>query len=166
MTDYITAPLARWRAATDAPLLVLAIGSLPVLLLEFGRSDLTYGDRVFLDVVNVVVLVAFAIDYFVELALARHRVQYARREWASLLIVLAQAAALVPSLTAFGVLRILRAGRAWRGIIVLARVFAIGGAAAKDGRTILRRHAAGFALGVAGFTWLTSAVAFTMTEDV
>lgn len=166
MTDYLTPRIARWRAATDAPLLILAIGSLPVLLLEFGRSDMTHSDRVFLDVVNVVVLVAFALDYFVELAVARHRLSYVRGEWTSLLIVLAQAAALVPALTALGVLRILRAGRAWRGIVVLARVLAIGGAASREGRTILRRHAAGFALGVAGFTWLTSAVAFTMTEDV
>ena len=30
----------------------------------------------------------------------------------------------------------------------------------------MRRHAAGFALGVAGLTWLTSAVGFTMAEDV
>ena len=32
MTDYVTPCLARWRQATDAPLLVLAIGSLPLLL--------------------------------------------------------------------------------------------------------------------------------------
>ena len=75
-----------------------------------SSAVLTRGDRVFLDVANVAVLVAFAIDYFVELALARERVRYVRREWASLLIVLAQAAALVPSLTAFGGLRILLAG--------------------------------------------------------
>ena len=35
-----------------------------------------------------------------------------------------------------------------------------------EGRTLLRRHAAGVALGVAGMTWLTSAVAFTLVEDV
>lgn len=31
---------------------------------------------------------------------------------------------------------------------------------------ILRRHAAAFALGIAGMTWRTSAVAFTLAEDV
>jgi voltage-gated potassium channel len=74
--------------------------------------------------------------------------------------------ALVPALTGFGVLRVLRAGRVWRSIAALARVVAIGGAAAREGASILRRHAAGFALGAAGLTWLTSAVAFTLIEDV
>ncbi|HEY7628137.1 MAG TPA: hypothetical protein VH761_13765 [Ilumatobacteraceae bacterium] len=32
--------------------------------------------------------------------------------------------------------------------------------------TLLREHAAGFALGMAGLTWLTSAAAFTVAEDV
>lgn len=46
------------------------------------------------------------------------------------------------------------------------RLFAIGGASAKQGRTYLRTHAASLALGAAGLTWLTSAVAFTIAEDV
>lgn len=164
--DYLTPRLQRWRSATDAPLLILAIGSLPLLLLEVARQGLSDGDRVFLDVINVVVLVAFALDYLVELGLAGRRRQYIVREWTSLLIVLAQALALIPALSAVGALRALRAGRAWRSIIVLARVAAIGGAAAREGRSILRRHAASFALGFAGLTWLSSAVAFTLVEDV
>ncbi|MCU1485590.1 MAG: putative voltage-gated potassium channel protein [Actinomycetia bacterium] len=166
MTDYGTPGLTRWRRATDAPLLALAIGSLPLLLLEVTRHDLPLADRYFLDATNVVVLVAFAIDYFVELWLAGARRSYVRGEWTSLLIVVAQALAIVPAMSGFGVLRILRAGRAWRSIAVLARLVAIGGAAAKEARTILRRHAAGFALSVAGMTWLSSAVGFTLVEDV
>lgn len=166
MSDYLTPGLVRWRKATDAPLLILAIASLPILLLEVGRSEMTHGDRLFLDAANVVVLVAFAVDYVVELSVARPRGQFVRHEWTSLLIVMAQALAVVPSLSAFGVLRILRAGRAWRGIAVIARVASIGGAAAAEGRSILRRHAAAFALGVAGMTWLTAAVGFTLVEDV
>ena len=50
--------------------------------------------------------------------------------------------------------------------MVLLRLFAIGGAAATEGKDILRRHAASFALGMAGLTWLSSAVAFTLAEDV
>jgi len=163
---YLTPGLIRWRQLTDAPLLILAVGSLPLLLLEVARDDLISADRRFLDIVNVVVLVAFAIDYVVELSLARPRRLFVRGEWSSLLIVVAQAVALVPSLSGFGVLRILRAGRVWRSIAVLARVVAIGGVAASEGRAILRRHAAAFALGVAGMTWLTAAVAFTLVEDV
>jgi voltage-gated potassium channel len=50
--------------------------------------------------------------------------------------------------------------------IVFLRLVAVGGAAAREGKTVLVRHAAGFALGLAGFTWITSAVLFTMVEDV
>jgi voltage-gated potassium channel len=102
----------------------------------------------------------------VELAVASNRRSYVRHEWTSLLIVLAQALALAPALAGLGALRVLRAGRAWRGIAVVVRVVTIGGGAAREGRSILRRHAAGFALGMAGFTWITSAVAFTLAEDV
>ncbi len=164
--SYSTPGLARWRRCTDGPLLVLAIGSLPLLLLEPVRQDLTRGDRAFLDIVNVVVLVAFAVDYMVELCLARPRARFVRREWTSLLIVVAQALALAPSLGGVGVLRVLRVSRVWRSIAVLARLTAIGGAAAREGRSVLRRHATAFALGLAGMTWLTSAVAFTLVEDV
>jgi voltage-gated potassium channel len=131
-----------------------------------ARHDLTHTDRVFLDVVNVAVLVAFAIDYVVEFLVVSNKRSYMRHEWTSLLIVLAQAAALAPALAALGVLRILRAGRAFRTVAVVVRIVTIGGSAAREGRTVLRRHAAGFALGMAGFTWITSAVAFTLVEDV
>jgi voltage-gated potassium channel len=83
-----------------------------------------------------------------------------------LLIVVAQAFAVVPSFAAFGILRVLRAGRAWRSVLVLARVASIGSAAASEGRAILRRHAAAFAFGVAGLTWISSAVGFTLVEHV
>ena len=151
---------------TDGPLLVLAIGSLPLLLLDLKRGDLGYADQLFLDTVNAIVLIAFATDYIVELSLAADRWQYTLREWTSATIVLAQALALIPAVCGFGVLRVLRAGRVWRGIAVLARLIAIGGAGAREGREILRRHAARFALGLAGFTWVSSAVGFTFAEDV
>lgn len=80
--------------------------------------------------------------------------------------VVAQALALAPGLTGFGALRALRAGRVWRFVAVVARLAAVSGAVAADGKQMLRRHAAGFALGVAGLTWLTSAVGFTLAEDV
>jgi voltage-gated potassium channel len=166
MSDYITPGLSTWRKWTDGPLLILAIGSLPLLLLEVDRHRLTYGDRVLLDIVNVAVLVAFAVDYVVELALASPRPMYVRREWTSLLIVVSQTMALVPGLAVTGSLRAMRAGRAFRGIAVVFRLIAIGGASAHEGRALLRRHAARFALGFAGLTWITAAVAFTLAEDV
>jgi voltage-gated potassium channel len=60
----------------------------------------------------------------------------------------------------------MRAGRAFRGIAVVFRLIAIGGASAHEGRALLRKHAARFALGFAGLTWITAAVAFTLAEDV
>ncbi|MCU1503263.1 MAG: putative voltage-gated potassium channel protein [Ilumatobacteraceae bacterium] len=120
----------------------------------------------FLDGSNAVVLVAFASDYVIELFLARGRLSYMRREWTSLAIVVTQTIAVVPALAGFGVLRALRGARVLRGLVTLLRLSAIGGVASQQGRGILRRHAASFALGLAGLTWLTSAVAFTLAEDV
>ena len=166
MGDYVTPGLERWRRHTDAPLIVLAIGSLPLLLLEFERNRLSHTDRVFLDVVNVVVLVAFAVDFLVEARLSRPTLAFVRSEWTSLLIVLAQALALAPGLSGIGALRVLRAGRLWRFLAVAGRLAAIGGAVAADRGQTLRRHAAGSALGTAGLTWLSAAVGFTLAEDV
>lgn len=158
--------LLRWRRRTDGPLLAIAIGSLPLLLLELERNDLAYRDRVFLDVTNLIVLAAFVVDYTVELFLAERRGEHLRREWTSLAVVVAQAFAVLPGLAGFGVLRALRGARAARALVILFRLFAVGGAAAREGRTILRRRAASFALSMAVLTWLTSAVGFTLAEDV
>jgi voltage-gated potassium channel len=159
----MTPTLAQWRRWTDLPLVVLAIGSLPAPLLELKRGELAYADRVFIDVVNVTVLIAFAVDYLVELILARNRRRYVRTEWTSALVVLSQALALVPAAAGFGVLRVLRATRP---LAVVARFVAVGGVATREGRAELRRHAAGLAIGVAGFTWIMSAATFTLAENV
>jgi voltage-gated potassium channel len=162
----MTPALARWRYWTAIPLLVLAIGSLPILGLELAQDDLVDIDRSFLQITNLVVLLAFAVDYVVELWLARDWRAYVRHEWTSALIVVTQALALVPVLTPLGFTRIFRAERALRLVVVALRVLAVGGVAAREGRQVLRRHAAAFALGLAGFTWIRSAVLFTVVEDV
>lgn len=164
--SYETANLLRWRRATDAPLIVVAVASLPLLLLEFERTTLTSSDRTFLDAVNIGVLVLFAVDYLVELMLTDNKRSYVRGEWTSLLIVVAQAAAIAPGLASLGALRALRAARVLRFVVTAVRLVAIGGAASRQGRGILRRNAGSFALGMAGLTWITSAVAFTLAEDV
>jgi voltage-gated potassium channel len=163
---YMTERLAGWRRATDWPLMVIAVGSLPLLLLELKRDVLPSADRTFLRVTNLLVLAAFLIDYLVELALARNRSVYVRREWMSLMIVVSQAFAVIPSLAGFGVLRVFRGARLFRLTALGLRAAAIGGAAALDGRRLIREHAAALAMGVAGLTWLTSASTFTITEDV
>ena len=165
-TEYLTPGLERWRKATDGPLLILAIGSLPLLLLELKRSELPYIDRIFLDVVNLTVLFAFATDYLIELKLATKRRSFVRSEWTSLAIVLSQLLALIPGLGGVGALRALRGARAFRLFAVILRLLSIGGAAASEGRSLLRRRAARFALSMAALTCLTSAAAFTLVEDV
>lgn len=155
--SYETPRLVTWRRWTDAPLVVIAVGTLPLLLLELARYRLVRADRLLLDVASVVVLLAFGADFGVELVLSSDRRRYVRQEWLGLVIVVAQAAALVPALTGVGALRALRAGR------VVAILVALGGT---HGRATLRRHAASLALGTAGLVWLTSAVVFTLVEDV
>ena len=164
--SYMTSALRRWRRWTDGPLLLLAIGSLPILLLELQRSDLSAGDEATIDTVNVVVLIAFAVDYAVELRLARDRWSYVRREWTSAVIVLASAAAVTPRLAALGGARVLRAVPAVRAFAAVLRLLAVGGATARDARGLVRRRAVSFAVAVAGLTWLSGAVAFTLAEDV
>lgn len=163
---YLTPALARWRRATDGPLLVLGIGSVPVLLLEFKVDELPWADRWFISAVNVLVLVAFAVDYVVELWLASDRRLFARREWTSLAIVVSQAIALVPGLGGVGILRAARGGRALRAVVVTLRALAVGSAAAHQGRQVIRQHAVRFGLSLAAMTWITAAAAFTLAEDV
>jgi voltage-gated potassium channel len=158
--------MRRWRRWTDGPLILLAVGSLPLLLLEFERDALTSGDRLALDIVNIVVLVAYTVDYVVELGLAADRRAYVRGEWMNGLVVATSAVAIVPRLAFFGGARVVRGLPAIRGLAAIIRVMVLGGSAARDARRLIRRRAVGFALGVAVFTWLTAAAAFTLAEDV
>lgn len=156
--------LRRWRRSTDAPLTVLALGSLPLLLLSLVTDRLSRVDRLFLFVIDILVFAAFAIDYLVEFTLASEKKTYVRSEWLSLVVVLAQFAALAPALSAFG---ILRAARGARIATTIARIAGIGVASARQqGLETLKGQAARFAFGLAGMTWITSAVAFTLAEDV
>lgn len=164
--DYMTPALQRWRQTTSGPLLVIGVGSLPLLLLGLKGDELNEADQRFVNIVNLVLLVAFAVDYFVGLALANPRKHYVRHEWISAAIVFGQAMALVPHLGAGNVVRVAVLARALRGVAIVTRLLAIGGASAKDGRQILRRSALRFSLSLTAFTCLVSAVVFTLAEDV
>lgn len=159
----ISPHLATWRRWTDIPLLLIAIGSLPLLLLEVVADRLSESDQNFLTAVNVLVSIAFAVDYLVELAVTYKKSAYVRTQWASLLIVVSQFLALLPSL---GFMGILRGARALRLIATLSRVFGIGVASREQGRKFFKEKAASVAFGMAGMTLITSAVAFTIAEDV
>ena len=159
----ISPKLQSWQNKTDGLLVVIAVGSLPLLLLETISDRLPDGDRSFIFIVNLVVFFAFAIDYFVKLVLTESKPTYIRTQWLSLFIVISQLLALLPALGVFGVLRGVRAIRV---LGVIARIFGIGAATKSSGKEFFKKRAASVAFGVAGLTLITSAVAFTIAEDV
>ena len=159
----ISPKLQSWQNKTDGLLVVIAVGSLPLLLLETISDRLPDGDRNFIFIVNLVVFFAFAIDYFVKLVLTESKPTYIRTQWLSLFIVISQLLALLPALGVFGVLRGVRAIRV---LGVIARIFGIGAATKSSGKEFFKKRAASVAFGVAGLTLITSAVAFTIAEDV
>jgi voltage-gated potassium channel len=159
----LTSKLVTWRKWTDIPLLIIAIGSLPLLLLEIISHRLTSGDKTFLLVVNATVFLAYAVDYVVEFLVTPEKGRYVRSEWSSLLIVVAQLFAILPAVSFLG---FLRGARALRVVSSLPRVIGISMASRSQGREILKKRATSFAFGLAGFTLITSAVGFTLAEDV
>jgi voltage-gated potassium channel len=62
--------------------------------------------------------------------------------------------------------RILRAARGVRLLRAAAVIVTVTGIATRDGCSVLRQRAAGFALGLAGLTGITSAVTFALAEDI
>jgi voltage-gated potassium channel len=158
-----SARLTTWQKRTNTPLMVLAVGTMPLLLLDLVSDRLTSLDRAFLFTVNLVVFLAFLTDYLVGLMLTSSRLPYARRHIGSLLIVVAQLLALLPAL---GFLGALRGARAVRPLIAVTRLAGLAIVARQTGREFLRRRAASIAFSMAGFTLVTSAVAFTLAEDV
>jgi voltage-gated potassium channel len=159
----MTPALQTWRRWTDVPLITLALGSLPILLLELVSDRLSSTDRTFITLANVVVFVAFAVDYIVELTLAGDRRAYVRREWTSLLIAISQGIALLHALQIFGAIRVIRA---IRPVVFVWRLLAIGAAESKEVRATFRDRAVTVAVSISGFVWLTAAAAFTIVEDV
>lgn len=111
----------------------------------------------------MVVFTAFAVDYVVGLAVTYKRATYVRTQWAGLLIVVSQFLALLPAL---GFLGILRGARALRIFGTIIRVIGIGKMSKELGRRFFKEKATSVAFGMAGFTLITSAVAFTIAEDV
>jgi len=144
-------------------LVALAIGTLPIILLELALDRLNESDRVFVAVVNLVVLVTFAVALIVEIVLCKDRWLYLKQEWSRPVIVLAQVLALIPALYALGALRALRGLRIFA---VVLRIFGLGGSARHELRRLLQSGAASVALGTSAFTVVSSAVAFTLVEDV
>jgi voltage-gated potassium channel len=80
-----TSAVERWRRVTDGPLLVLALGFLVVFLLPLYYPDLPTAGRRTLWALNVMIWVAFAVDYAVRLYLSPSRRTFVRRHVPDLL---------------------------------------------------------------------------------
>ena len=159
----ISPRLATWRKWTETPLLILAIGSLPLLLLEFVAYRLPKNDRRFLFGVDLVVFLAFAINYIVEFSITYNKSKYVKSQWVSLLIVITQFLALFPAL---GLLGVFRGARALRVFGTVTRMLGIGVDTKGRGWNLFKERAITFVAGLSAFSLITSAVAFTIVEDV
>lgn len=168
MTDvsYGSPRLDAWRRRTRLGLLALAIGTVPILLLEFVAHRLPFQDRVFVTAINWSVLVVFLIDYLVGLSLSSSKIGYVRGEKLGALIVVASGLALIPAVAFLGSLRLLRLTPVIRAIVAVIRLISVGGISRIEARNTIRRRSLSFAFGVTAMVWVTSAVAFTLVEDV
>jgi voltage-gated potassium channel len=126
---------AKYEAATDLPLLVLAATMIPVLLAPV-IWDLNESAEAVLLTVDWFIWAVFAVDYFTRLAMADSRRRYVVREWPNLLIVI------IPFLRP---LRIVRSARALR-LLRLVRVAAFAAENAQQVRRVLTRHNLGYSL--------------------
>ncbi len=158
---YVGERLARWRHQTDSALLLFAAASIPLILLEVQRLELSPADQLFVDIANIVIFTVFLIDYVVELVKSEDRWAYVRGEWLLGLVVVTSAIAVIPAASALGALRLLRLLRPLSGIV---RVFSVGGVVIQDGKRLLRRKIVRSAFMVGGLVWATSAAAFMLAE--
>lgn len=166
LPDYMGPRLAAWRARTTGPLFVIAVGSVPFVLLEFVIGRLPEGDKVFVIIVDAVVLTVFLLDYLIGLYLATSKRSYIRHERLGAVIVLASALALVPAISWFASLRLLRLAPVLRASISVLRLISVGGIAARTGRQLIRRNLLRTTVSATVLLWISAAVAFTMLEDV
>ena len=158
---YVGERLARWRHHTDSALFLFAAASIPLVLLEVQRPELSQADQRFVDVANVVIFAVFLIDYLVELVKSEDRWAYVRGEWLLGLVVLTSGVALFPAAGALGALRLVRLLRPISGVV---RVASVGGVVIQDGKRLLRRKIVRSAFMMGGLVWATSAAAFMLAE--
>jgi voltage-gated potassium channel len=164
--SYVGPALARWQERSSPVIVLLAVFSVPIILLEFASGDLPRSDLTFIIVANLVILGGFSVDYFVGLAKSVNRMAYVRGEWLMGVLVVVSVVTLVPGLASIGGLRLARLARLGPALAGIVRLFAAGKTGARRARTLVRKKAFSTAMAAALVTWLTSAAAFTMVEDV
>lgn len=143
----------RYRAATDLPLLVLAVAMIPLLAVPLVVDLRGSVERVVVTL-DWLIWSLFAADYLAGLALADSRRRYVLREWPNLLIVV------VPFLRPLRLLRSARAVRLFR----LVRLSAFLAETVHEGRRLLTRHGLNYVLLATGAVVLGCAVLVTAAE--
>lgn len=73
LPSYVGPALAKWQARSSPAIVLLAVFSVPIILLEFVAGDLPQSDLIFIIAANLVILSGFAVDYFVGLARSADR---------------------------------------------------------------------------------------------
>lgn len=127
--------LDRFEAATELPLLLLALAMIPLLVIPLVVELSETVETVFY-AVDWFIWAAFLFEYVVRLTLTDRRGRFMLRNWPDLLIIV------LPFLRP---LRVVRSARALR-LLRLARLAAIVGVINEEGRRLLRRHKLHYAL--------------------
>jgi hypothetical protein len=112
-------PLLGWQAvdgalrqrlerAFGAPMIFIALGILPVLLVEFGMSDLVAAQpwlQTLLHVSMGLIWFAFAVEFIIMVSVAENKLRYCKEHWLDLAIIL------LPLVSFLRSLRLVRATR-------------------------------------------------------
>ena len=134
----------------DIPMLILALVSLTLIIVEFTVS-LTPSQSHIVSIVQLIIWGIFVLEYALRVFLAEHRLQYLRKNWFDALIVL------LPSL------RIIRVGRALRALRLLRVVHPAALARAFfTTRRTLRKLAATLGRSSFQYVLLTTAIVITL----
>jgi voltage-gated potassium channel len=106
--------LQRLQDWLEIPLLVLAFGWLGLLVLE-----LIWGERQLFQVIGLTIWVIFLLDFAVQMILAPHKVEHLKRNWLTVISLVAPALRVFRIFRLFRMLRLARAGRGLRLIRVI-----------------------------------------------
>ena len=152
-TDRRTAALDRFEHATEFPLLVLALLTIPLLLAPLVL-DLSDGQERVIFALDWLIWGVFAADLLIRTWIAPRKLLYLRQHWFDVLIVV------LPFLRP---LRVARSARALR-VLQAARVLAYVARASHVTRTILVRHGARSSLLFMGAVLAVSVIAIYFAE--
>jgi voltage-gated potassium channel len=145
--------LESFEHRTEIPLLIAAVLLIPLVVVPIFVKLPPAGEVAFL-VLDVLIWLAFAVEYGVRLYLTPEKWRFVRHEWADLLIIV------IPVLRP---LRLARSARLFR-ILRLGRLVAVLGRVEKGAREVLTRHGLHYALIAIGIVVLAGAAVVEAVE--